>query len=76
MKLSKKKLKKINFVSFINEVVEEYTPTSEKYYGIFLRQAPDQWSEEETRLFDMLTELEDRTKKEIVRIIEGKNNGS
>ena len=74
MKLSKKKLKEINFVSFINEVVEEHTPISEKADGTFLRDAPSEWNEYETRLFDMLTELEDKTKEAIIKIVEGVKN--
>lgn len=64
--IAKKKLKLINQVTFIGEIIKEFETMSDRD---FLDSPPDFWSLEERRIFDMLTEQEMKIKNEILRIL-------
>lgn len=70
-KLSKKQINEINSLCFISEVIKD------KYFGNiagthWLDTPPDMWSKEESLVFDMLCELDNKLKAEFIRIASGK----
>lgn len=64
--ISKKKLKQISQISFMADVIKQYSSVSDRD---FLDLAPDFWLPEETRIFDMLNELETKIKNEVLEIL-------
>jgi hypothetical protein len=64
--ISKKKIKEIENVSFIRHVLKEH------YYS-FADFPPENWEKEDKKLWDVLTELEDLVKNQIVSILTDSN---
>ena len=60
--VGKRKISKINYVSFIFDILSEYGYQ-------FQEDPPDLWSDEEKKLFDMLSNMEDRLKEALIAII-------
>jgi len=75
MKLSQKKKKAIERVSVFDSVFRELTderfcrsyPSGEPFYA----DPPDEWDRDEEQLWDVMTEIEQRMKKQILEILEG-----
>jgi len=60
--LSKKKRNEIDRISCFQDVLVEYGET-------WVNNPPDEWGKHERQLFDMLNEVEMRTKKQVIEII-------
>ena len=66
MNISKKKLKQIDSFSCYDEILRKYGYTFTDF------PPNERWDKQHKELFDMLTEVEDRTKNEIKNIISNK----
>ena len=67
-KLSKKTIEKINYVSFIREIIISRDPNHTNHQH-WIDTPPENWSKEETELFDTLSEHESMIKKQICKIL-------
>lgn len=74
MNISNKKKKQIQFLSVWDEVLKEYGHeiTNARYSGNYFWEynPPEEWSDEETELFECVTRIEDLLKEKILEIIE------
>lgn len=78
MEISKKRLAQINLISVFDEVYRaEIHPkswTGEKedlaiYNEPFYTSPPEEWSEDETELFELMTQIEERIKEQIINVL-------
>lgn len=60
--VGKRKISEMNYVSLISDVLSEYGYQ-------FQEDPPDMWNDEEKKLFDMLSNMEDRLKEALIAII-------
>lgn len=67
MKVPKKILKQINFISFIEEAIKENVKYSE-----FVDSPPELWSDSEKELFDSMSYLECKIKEKVLEILTSK----
>lgn len=65
MKIPKKKLKQLSHISFMDEIIRNQSLVDNK----FTEGAPDTWDKDETKLFDMLAELEYKIKDEVIKVL-------
>ncbi len=67
-KISLKQVKKINHMCVFMDVIKEY---ENKFFDRdnkhWLDYPPDTWSKEQTELFDMMSEVENRIKNKILK---------
>lgn len=70
MKISDKRLQEIKRVDFIGQALRKYYPNDNIAGDHWVYTPTDMWSKDELILFDMLSELEDKIKDEIIKIIE------
>lgn len=67
--VGKKKIQDINYISIYDDILI-------KFGYNFTADGPDMWTPEETKLFSIVTELEDKLKDTIIKLIIGdKENG-
>ena len=62
--VGKKKIQDINYISIYNDILI-------KFGYNFTEDGPDMWTPEETKLFSLVTELEDNLKDTIIKLIIG-----
>jgi len=68
-KFSKKKIQQIHYVSCIREIIIKRDPNYSNHQH-WIDTPPENWSKEETELFDTLSEHENMIKQKIFQIIE------
>lgn len=68
VKLNKKTIEEIRGVSVMGEVLRSRDPNSETH-GHWTDLPPENWTTEETELFDTLSELEYRIKQQIYKTL-------
>lgn len=66
----KKKLKAINSVSVMHDVLVSRHSGRDIGGSPWFYTAPDMWSKEETELYDTLIELETKLKEEVLKILQ------
>lgn len=64
--LGKKKIEKISYISFVDDIIEQYVGDS-----TFLKHNPETWQREEKDVYDMLNELEMKLKDKILEVLKG-----
>ncbi len=73
MSISKKKLKEINGISVMDEVLRTHVEPSYLSGGRkhhFMDDPPDQWNKSDHQFFDIAVEVEMRVKREIMAILD------
>ena len=68
--LSKKKIKELKFVSFVEDVLKEY---DEGFIAgrHWIESSPEMWNEDRIKKFDMMNELESRLKHYFIELAGG-----
>ena len=69
--MTKKKIKEINFLSVINEIIrKKCTSYSSSKPYCFLDNPIEEWCNEDKLIFDIASEVEDKVKEEIFKVIQ------
>lgn len=68
MRIPKKILKQINFISFIDRVIKENVSSPD-----FIDSPPEMWSSSEKEIFDALADLEFKLKEKVIEILTQKS---
>lgn len=63
MRLSKKKIKEIRFISVYQGLLES------NGFDISFEDPPEMWGEEKKRMFDLLNDIEDSLKEKIIDLL-------
>lgn len=69
MKISKKKLDKIRYLNVAAIELSKLDDPS-RINGVFVKYPPDMWNEDEKILFDLVFQIEDTLKDQIIKIIQ------
>jgi hypothetical protein len=63
MKLSKKKINQIRFLSVYQELLQDHG------FNMSFDDPPEMWGEEKKKMFDLLNDVEDKLKDKIINLL-------